>query len=65
MTLNGGVNHLCLLIALNNSEILEKKKTDNTFKVLGQSVTFKVSPNTSVGTDETSPLNRLLLIGDI
>ena len=31
MALDGGVNHLCLSIALNNSEILEKK-TDNTFK---------------------------------
>ena len=29
MTLDGGVNHLCLPIALNNSEIWEK--TDNTF----------------------------------
>ena len=32
MALDGGVNHLCLAMALNNSEILAKKKPDNTFK---------------------------------
>ena len=32
MTLDGGVNHLCLPIALSNSEILGKK-TDNPFNM--------------------------------
>ena len=37
MTLDGGVNHLCLPIALNNSGILEKK-TNNTFKIASRNV---------------------------